>query len=32
LGDEGWQYPDSEYQPLLDLDRKEISVVTMDDL
>ncbi len=32
LGDEGWQYPQSAYQPLKVLDRKDIPLVTMDSL
>lgn len=32
LGDEGWQYPNSAYKPLQDLDRKDIPLMTMDTL
>jgi sugar phosphate isomerase/epimerase len=32
LGDEGWTYPQNEYQPLKHMDRKAIPVVTMEDL
>jgi len=30
LGDEGWQYPKAEYKQLLDLNRQDIPLVTMD--
>ncbi|GAA0877910.1 sugar phosphate isomerase/epimerase [Algoriphagus jejuensis] len=32
LGAEGWQYPQSEYEPLQDLGRKDIPLVTMNSL
>ena len=32
LTDEGWTYPTREHNPLQDLGRKDIPLVTMDDL
>lgn len=32
LGDEGWQYPIREYHSLLEVNRKEVPLVTMDSL
>ena len=32
LGDEGWQYPESEYRPLLEVNRQDIPLMTMDSL
>ena len=32
LTDEGWTYPESEYHPLLDLNHKDVPVVTMEDI
>ncbi|TNF44284.1 MAG: sugar phosphate isomerase/epimerase [Cytophagales bacterium] len=32
LGEEGWCYPESEYRPLLDLNRKPVREVRMEDL
>jgi hypothetical protein len=32
LSEEGWTYPKAAYRPLQDLDRKDIPLVTMDQL
>ena len=32
LGDEGWQYPQSEYKTLLEVNRKDIPLMTMEKL